>query len=232
MLVKAERAWAGTTISLLVVDDASRDGTAAVVRRLAADDTRIRLLRRPLAQGLGAAFRAGLEQARQDGVDALLHLDGDGQHDDADVAALLGPLQRGEADVILGSRFLTLGREPEGLPTLARFGNRALAALVSWAAGQQLRDVSCGFRAFGPAALAAMRGMRVDYTYTHESVLVAAAAGLRIHEVAIEARGQRSHGRSRLVRGPIRHGVRATWGIARAHAALRREPRCGTDAGC
>ncbi|MEY3013959.1 MAG: hypothetical protein RIT45_2694 [Pseudomonadota bacterium] len=221
-LARAEAAWHGEAISVLVVDDASQDGTDVVLRAMTARDPRIHTLRRGTPVGLGAAFRAGLALALEDGADVLLHLDGDGQHDAADLGAVLEPLQRGDADLVLGSRFLDAARIPSDLPPLARVGNRWLAALVSAAAGQSLADVSCGLRAFGPTALRAMRALRSDYTYTHESVLVAAAAGLRIHEVAVDTAGQRRHGRSRLVRNPLRHGLRATLGIARAQLTLRR----------
>ncbi len=152
--------------------------------------------------------------AQRDSVDVLLHLDGDGQHDPADLSVILLPALNGDADLVLGSRFSATGLSEREIGWLARVGNHALSSAVSWASGQQLADVSCGLRAFGPRAMRSMVDLRADYTYTHESVLLAAAAGLHIVEVAITVAGRRAHGRSRLIAGPVRHALRCACVIA------------------
>jgi glycosyltransferase involved in cell wall biosynthesis len=87
--------------NVIVIDDGSRDATKQVAHEAGAW-----VLRHEVNSGQGAALQTGLEFALRQGADYLVTFDADGQHDPADIAQLLAPLQRGEADVALGSRFL------------------------------------------------------------------------------------------------------------------------------
>lgn len=201
-------------VSALIIDDGSSDGTREIADALARRDARVEVLSTGRSRGLGYAFRLGLEHARASAVDVLVHLDADGQFDAADLPTLARPVLLGERDLVTASRFLEVEPDPP-LPLSRRLGNRALAALVSTLAGVDLRDVSCGFRAFSRRAIFAMH-LEGDFTYTHESLLACAFAGLSIAEVPVRVKGVRPHGTSRVAKSLVGYGVRATSILARA----------------
>src|SRR6056297_2168564 len=87
-------------VNVVVVDDGSRDGTSEAANRFP-----IWLLRHPINCGQGAALQTGIEFALSRGAEAIVTFDADGQHDPADLPAMLRPVIDGEADVVLGSRF-------------------------------------------------------------------------------------------------------------------------------
>jgi glycosyltransferase involved in cell wall biosynthesis len=127
-------------VDLVVVDDGSRDRTAAV-----AEEAGARVLRLPFNLGVGAAVRTGLHYAAANGAERAVVIDADGQHDPAGIAALLAALDDG-ADLVIGSRF-----EP-GAPayTVGRTRRRAmrlLQAIVRLRTGRRFTDVTSGFRA-------------------------------------------------------------------------------------
>lgn len=191
-------------LSILLVDDGSTDGTSELARA-AAPAADLTILRHERPNGLGRSFREGLRHAREDGVDLLVHIDGDGQFDPLDMRLLVDPILRNQVDVALGSRRAGMRPEPEA-PLVDRLGNAALAGALSVLCRQRLRDVSCGYRAFSGRAIQALV-LNGDYTYTHESLLRAHRSGLKIQEVAVPVRGRRPFGLSRLVRSRVRYGL-------------------------
>ena len=197
---------AGDRLSVLIIDDGSTDATPAVCARLLATVPELAVRRNPRRQGLGASFRLGVAAALQDAVDVLAHIDADGQFDAAELALLVPPVRDAGFDLVVGSRFLGR-RDRVAMPAVRRYGNFAVAWLVSSLAGRRLTDVSCGFRAFSRRALATMQ-LQGDFTYTHETILQASFAGLAIDEVAVSA-GRRRFGASRLARSSLVYGVRA-----------------------
>ncbi len=131
---------------VVVIDDGSRDDTAAQARRAGAI-----VLRHPLNRGQGAALQTGLAYALAAGASHLVTFDSDGQHRVEDVAALLAPLYRGEAEIALGSRFIG---KTEGMPASRRL-LLSLAALFTRAvSGVAVTDAHNGLRAFTRRAAA------------------------------------------------------------------------------
>jgi hypothetical protein len=185
--------------------------------------------RNPRNLGLGTCFRLGVAKAVRDRAEILVHIDGDGQFEAADMTALVEPIRSGRSDVVSASRFA----DPEKTPAMAwhrKIGNWAFARLVSSAAGRPLWDVSCGFRAYSrPAMVLLGEELRGDYTYTHESLLRCSRAGMRIAEVPCRVRGKRAHGRSRLAPNPLVYGVRA--GTILARTWLEQAPLAGAERG-
>jgi glycosyltransferase involved in cell wall biosynthesis len=181
----------GMTVERLLVDDGSRDATPAIARSHGA-----RVLAHESSRGLGAALRTGLEVARDEGYDAAVYLDGDGEYDPADFARVLGPVASGRADYVLGSRFL--GRR-DGMSWHRSLANRAVSALLGTLMGTVIGDGQTGYRAFSAHALAAAR-IRHDYNYAQVLTLSLWAAGVDPVEVPIRYR-RRTSGRS-FVRYP------------------------------
>ncbi len=165
-------------VDLVVVDDGSRDRTAAV-----AEQSGARVLRLPFNLGVGAAVRTGLHYAAASGSDRAVVIDADGQHDPAGIAALLAALDDG-ADLVIGSRF-----EP-GAPayTVGRTRRRAmqlLQTIVRLRTGRRFTDVTSGFRAMDRAVIELLAAeYPAEYLAdTVEALLIVHDRGLRIEEV-------------------------------------------------
>ncbi len=134
--------------SVIVIDDGSTDATAEVATGAGAE-----VYQHGKNRGYGAAIRSALEKGRQLGADVLVILDGDGQHDPRDIPKLIKPLLDGEADVVIGSRFLGKGKKP---PFYRRLGQHALTAATNLGSGQKVTDSQSGFRAYSAKALKEM----------------------------------------------------------------------------
>lgn len=186
-------------VDVLVVDDSSPDGTAAVARDLAARDERVHLLERPGKAGLGRAYVAGFRWALERGYDAVVEMDADLSHDPADIPRLLGALDR--ADLVVGSRYVPGGRtENWGLVRrlLSRFGNLYARAWL----GFSVRDSTSGYRAFRSETLRAQDLDSVHaegYAFQIEMVRRIHRAGRRIEELPITF-VERELGRSKMSR--------------------------------
>ena len=172
---------------VIVVDDGSSDGTAEVARAHGAH----LVVRHCVNRGLGAALRTGLETAREMNVRAAVYLDADGEYPPEQIPRLLEPIERGEADYVLGSRYL--GTRERQTP-LRRLGNLFFTAMLSLAAGRVISDGQTGFRAFSRHALDRAEIIH-DYNYAQVLTLDLLRKGIRLVEVPIDYRPRRK-GRS------------------------------------
>jgi glycosyltransferase involved in cell wall biosynthesis len=194
----------GLVTEIVVVDNGSTDRTGEVAARAGA-----RVVREP-RPGYGAACAAGVGALAAD-AEIAAFLDGDGSQDPHELPRILGPLERGEADFVLGAR-------PIGAhhPLHASLGSRLVAGLVSIRYGVRLTDIG-PFRALRVALLGRL-GMRdLAFGWPAEMVVKAAALGARIVEVPV-SQGPRRGGRSK-VSGTLGGSVRAGYGFLMA--ALR-----------
>jgi hypothetical protein len=215
VLSRLRRQACGLPLDVLVVDDGSRDGTAAV-----AEERGARVVSHGSSRGLGAALRTGLELARDEGYAAAVYLDGDGEYDPRDLARVLAPVANGRRDYVLGSRFLG---EREGMSWHRTLANRFTSALLGTLMGTVFSDSQTGFRAFSANALAAAR-ISHDYNYAQVLTLSLWGAGIEPLEVPIDYR-RRPGGRS-FVRYPeylarVAPAVWREWRKARASRAAR-----------
>ncbi len=170
---------------VLVVDDGSTDGTRSAASSAGAD-----VLSMPFNLGVGGALRAGFRYAVRFGYDVAVQVDGDGQHDPADIGALLAALT--DADVVIGARFA--GRGDYAVHGARRLAITLLARSLSRRTKTTLTDTTSGFRAFDRRAIEAFaRDYPAEYLGdTVEALVIAARAGCRITQVPVAMRPRRS----------------------------------------
>lgn len=179
-----------SAVKIVVVNDASTDNTKAIVR--AAGETVLSL---PINLGIGGAVQTGLKYALEFGYDYVVQVDGDGQHPAAEIGKILEPVIGGEADVVIGSRFLGAGRYKCGLPR--RIGMRIFQATNTALTGSRITDNTSGFRAYNRDALSFLaRYYPQDYPEP-ETVIELFRNGFRIREVPVSMR-RRSGGISSI----------------------------------
>lgn len=179
--VLAQVAAAELGLEVVVVDDGSADGTAACAAAHGA-----RVIRHPFNLGYGAALQTGYKYAFDRQACILVQMDADGQHDPAQIPRLAAPLESGELDLVLGSRFL----EPSGyaMTPLQTLGRRFFGRLGR-RVGLQITDPTSGFQAMNRATLALYVRTFFPPDYPDLDVLVAALRhGLRIGERAVTMR--------------------------------------------
>jgi dolichol-phosphate mannosyltransferase len=202
------------TASVLVVDDASPDGTGALADKLAAGDPRVHVLHRAGKAGLGPAYVAGFRWGRAHGFDLLVEMDADGSHAPEQLPRLLHAL--GEADLVLGSRYLP-GGEVRHWPwyrlVLSRGGN----LYTRWALRLPLSDATGGFRAARGSLLDRLPFDEVasqGYCFQVDWAWRAWRAGARVVEVPITFT-ERALGRSKMSGSIVGEAlVRVTvWGL-------------------
>ena len=124
----------------VIVNDGSSDGTGEFCM-----EKGYQVLNLPINLGIGGAVQTGYRYALKYGYDIAVQLDGDGQHDASYVKRLIEPLLAGEADVVIGSRFLR--REGFQSSRSRRIGINILSDLIWLCTGKRIRDVTSGFRA-------------------------------------------------------------------------------------
>mgnify|MGYP002682623018 CR=1 FL=1 len=163
---------AAPEVQILVVDDASPDGTADKAEELGRELGHIAVLRRSEKSGLGNAYRAGLRRAIDDGAEICVQMDADLSHAPSVLPALLANVEHG-ADLAIGSRYVPGGRTvnwPARRRMLSRWGNRYAAGVL----GLAINDATAGYRAYSSAALGRMEfetvtadgyGFQVEMTY-------------------------------------------------------------------
>jgi len=179
---------------VIVVDDGSTDATAEIAAGAGA-----MVHQHGQNRGYGAAIRSALERGRQLGADALVILDGDGQHDPRDIPKLVRPLLDGEADVVIGSRFIGIVKKP---PFYRRLGQRVLTTVTNVGSGQKISDSQSGFRAYSAKAIKELNLAEDGMSISSEMQFAISKSGLRVAEVPIDVSyaGQAK-------RSPIGHGV-------------------------
>jgi glycosyltransferase involved in cell wall biosynthesis len=200
---------------VLVVDDGSTDGTRLVAREAGAT-----VLSLPYNLGVGGAMRAGYRYARRHGYDAAVQVDGDGQHDAAEIPAMLAALAG--ADIVIGSRFA--GRGTYDVRGPRRLAMRMLARVLSRVSRTPLTDVTSGFRATSRRAIDLFaRHYPVEYLGdTVESLVIAARAGLRVTQVPVAMRDRSVGAASQPAWKALAYLIRAL--LVLLLAAIRRRP--------
>jgi glycosyltransferase involved in cell wall biosynthesis len=189
---------------VVVVDDGSTDETASIAAARGAAVVSL-----PFNLGIGGAVQTGFRYALQQGYDVAVRLDGDGQHDPAELPKLIAVLDRDEADVVTGSRFAGTanGYRP---PTARRVGIAFFAKLVSLLTRQTVTDTTSGFQALNRRGIELFaRDYPNDYPEVEATVL-AFKHRLRLAEVPVAMR-EREHGASSIgVLGSVYYMLKVT----------------------
>ena len=160
---------------------------------------------------------AGLAAALARGYGAVVMLDADGQHLPAEIPGVLAPVLAGEADLVIGSRFLEVRSE---IPRYRVLGQKTLNLFTALGAGVSLTDTQSGFRALGPAALARLDFASTGYSLESDMIAHFADCDLRIVEVPISCRYDIPNGHKK---NPVLHGLEIT--NTMFHAILNRQRR-------
>lgn len=167
-------------LDILVVDDCSQDGTRATALKAGA-----LVVTHPINLGDGAARQTGFKYGRAHGYRRVVTVDGDGQHDPRSIPDLLAPIDRGDADLVIGTRFrphLEGARYPT--PWDRRLGMVLFAAVASVLTRQRLTDTTSGYRALGERAIALFCSNWFPQTFPDADLLILAhRAGLHMVEV-------------------------------------------------
>ncbi|MGA8850612.1 MAG: polyprenol monophosphomannose synthase [Aeromicrobium sp.] len=211
-------------VDVLVVDDASPDGTGQIADEVAAQDPRVNVLHRESKVGLGAAYRAGFAWGLARKYDRLVEMDADGSHRPEDLAALLEASQHG-ADLVLGSRWVPGGgviNWPWHRRMMSRAGTRYAQLMLSL----DVKDATGGYRVFRRHTLERLRLDEVSsqgYCFQIDMARRTLAAGMKITEVPITF-VERTRGNSKMSGAIVREALwRVTgWGIARRMPTRRR----------
>jgi dolichol-phosphate mannosyltransferase len=210
-------------VDLLIADDNSPDGTGRIADELTTTDERVHVLHRPGKQGLGAAYIAGFDWAREHGYEAVVEMDADGSHAPEELPRLLDALA--EADAVLGSRYVpggTVVNWPTSRMLISRSGN----LYVRMALGMPFRDATGGYRAY---RLPVLDKMEIDsvssqgYCFQVDLAWRAYRQGFRVTEVPITF-ADRERGASKMSRSIVREAFwRVTiWGTQARLATLRK----------
>lgn len=168
----------GFDADVLVVNDCSTDNSIQIIRSLGC-----LYLDLPVNLGIGGAMHAGYKYAYRHGYDAAVQMDGDGQHPANELPKILTPLLQDQADVVIGSRFLT----GEGFQSslARRLGIRYFRWLNQLLIGQTIHDSTSGFRAFNRKTLAVVDRYYPDEYPEPEAIVQFGLYGLRIMEVPV-----------------------------------------------
>lgn len=197
--------------AVLVVDDGSTDETAAIAEALGAI-----VVRHETNRGYGGALQTIFSTARRLGVEELVIIDADGQHDPAEIPGLLAALREGR-DVVIGSRFLD--GNGKAVPAYRKVGMKVLDVATTLAGkGLSITDSQSGFRAYGPRAIEVIHPSGEGMSAGSEILVQASDNRLKIAEVPIRVRYDIEGTSSE---NPVSHGVSVLMSIVRV-ISLRR----------
>ena len=166
-------------ILVQVIDDGSRDQTAAIAREAGADF----VYSNGVNRGIGKTFRSAVESALANGADIMVNIDADGQFDPLDIEKLVRPVLSGQADLVSADRFSY--HKAKNIPWIKDFLNRFAAGTIGRFMNTKISDLTCGFRAYSRETLLRLN-LPGDYTYTQEVIIDALGKNLKVLWIPVE----------------------------------------------
>ena len=185
-----ERTWEAIPKHLvdevILVDDASTDGTLAVAAGLPG----LHVVRHPRNRGYGGNQKTCYDEALERGAAIVVMLHPDFQYDPANISGMIGPIRDGECDMVIGSRFMTEDPRKNGMHWWRYYGNRLLTFLQNLALGTHLSECHSGYRAYSRTLLENVPYHAFSDRFAFDSQMIASVArkGFRIGEEPISAR--------------------------------------------
>ncbi|KAF1080006.1 MAG: hypothetical protein GQF41_3682 [Candidatus Rifleibacterium amylolyticum] len=173
---------------ILVINDGSTDATSMRAR----ETGKAVVIDMPANLGVGGAVQTGLKYAARNNYQYAVKLDGDGQHNPASIDSLLQPLHENNADIVIGSRFIT---ENEGFKSTfwRRAGISVFEFIVRWLTGRRITDATSGLRAYNRSAIEFMEKYYPSFDYPEpEEIILACKNQLRLQEIPVVMRERRS----------------------------------------
>jgi len=186
------------SMEVLVIDDGSTDGTIEQAMKAGID----RVVSHKVNQGLGNAFRDGLNAALEMGADIIVNIDADGQYNAKEIPKLIKPILETKADIVLGWRDIY---NLDFMPMGKKVGNKLSTWVTKRLSGLPIKDAQTGFRAFSKEA-ALRLNPSANFTYVHETIIQASCKNLRIEQIPVEFKSR--EGKSRLISGLASYAFR------------------------
>jgi len=183
------------TDTIIVCDDGSSDLTSKIASDLGAIT-----ITHPKNVGYGAAITSLFAKAREIDIDILVTFDADGQHRVEDIESVLEPILKGEADIVIGSRFI--GMESQ-IPKYRKIGIKAITGLTNAITGSQIKDSQSGFRAYTSNALRKIHTIENGMGISTEILIKASKNDLKITEIPIEV----TYAEDGSTHNPVVHGA-------------------------
>jgi glycosyltransferase involved in cell wall biosynthesis len=209
----------GWVDEIILVDDSSTDATVELARKLP-----LHLVRHPHNVGYGGNQKTCYLEALQRDADVVVMLHPDGQYEPGIIPKLVAPIVAGEADIVLGSRFLEPGGAVKGgMPWWKRAANRGLTVAENRLMGTDLSELHTGYRAFSRRLLLEVPFLRnsLDFAFDTELLMQASHFGFRFHEVPC-ATIYNNEASSVSFRQGVVYGIKSLWSGARLVLHRRR----------
>ena len=203
------------TVSVLVVDDNSPDGTSKIVSVLAENEPRLDLLSRPDKKGLGLAYLAGFEWGFERSFDFIVEMDADGSHRAIDLQSLLDAAP--DADLVIGSRWIA-GGEVKNWPAHRKFVSKFGNSYAKFMLGTKIQDMTSGFRVYRANFLQTLLERQVSshgYSFQVELAYLASKLGVVIERPITFV--ERVNGKSKMTLAIVLEALTKVtfWGLKR-----------------
>jgi glycosyltransferase involved in cell wall biosynthesis len=189
---------------VIVIDDGSTDHTAEAAEKAGAQ-----VIKHEIRQGAGAATRTAFEAARRYNADALVTLDGDGQHNPDEIPRVLAPILSGEADLVIGSRFLQYNLKD--VPKYRKFGIDVITWLFNFGSKVKVTDSQCCFRAHSRRLIETANITENGFSFSVQVLIQARKNSLVIKDIPVSCI---YHPQGSSL-NPVVHGLGVAWGVVR-----------------
>lgn len=164
-------------LEVVVIDDGSRDGTARIAR-----DSGAVVFRNPDNEGKGSSLIKGFNYALDKNFDAVITMDGDGQHEACDIPYFIRLAKHSDSGILIGNRMC----KTRSMPCLRLLTNKFMSWFISTVAGQEIPDTQCGFRLIKKAVLEKVQLKTRKYETESEILIKASRLGFKIESVPIK----------------------------------------------